>query len=72
MYGEKLKTARKNAKLTLEQVAQIMNTTHATISRYENEKRKIEIETLKQFCIIYNISADYIIGLPEGMPYPKR
>lgn len=72
MYGERLKTARKNANLTLEQVGQMMNTTHATVSRYENEKRRVETETLKQFCIIYNVSADYILGLPENLPYPKR
>ncbi len=71
MYGKKLKEARKKSNLTLEQVAQRLHTTHATISRYENEKRKIDIDTLKQFCALYNISSDYIIGLPENMPYPK-
>ena len=55
MYGKKLKEARKKSNLTLEQVAQRLHTTHATISSYENEKRKIDIDTLKQFCALYNM-----------------
>lgn len=72
MYGKKLKEARQDAGMKLEQVAQIMNTTHATISRYENEKRKIDPETLTAFCRLYNVSSDYILGLPEDMPYPRK
>ncbi len=48
--------------MTLEQVAQRMNTTYATISRYENERRKIDPDTLTEFCKLYNVSADYILG----------
>ena len=62
MYGQRLKMARKSAGMTLEEVAQKMNTTHTTISRYENEKRKIDPDTLMEFCRLYNVSADYILG----------
>lgn len=70
MYGQKLQILRIKAKMTLEQVAKIMNTTHSTISRYENEKRKIDPETLAAFCKLYNVSADYILGLPKDLQYP--
>ena len=69
MYGKRLQAARKNANMTLEQVAKLMNTTHATISRYEHEKRKVDPETMIEFCKIYNVSADYILGLPKDMPH---
>lgn len=71
MYGSRLKNARKNAGYTLEQVAEKLNTTHASISRYENEKRKIDPQTLIEFCKLYKVSSDYILGLPENLPYPK-
>ena len=71
MYGERLRKARKANKMTLVQVAQIMNMSHSAISRFENENRKIEPETLAKFCKLYNVSADYILGLPQDMPYPK-
>lgn len=71
MYGKRLEKARKKANMTLTQVAQILSTTHSTISRYENKKRKIDPETLIAFCKLYNVSADYLLGLPENLPYPK-
>ena len=68
MYGQRLKEARLKANMTLEQVAKVMNTSHATISRYENKKRVMDIETLIAFCKLYNVSADYILdlNLPEN------
>ena len=71
MYGERLRKARKANKKTLVQVGRIMNMSHSAISRFENENRKIEPETLAQFCRLYKVSADYILGLPQDMPYPK-
>ena len=72
MYGERLRKARKQAKMTLIEVAEVLHTTHATISRYENEKINIDAETLAVFCRLYNVSADYILGLPADLPYPKE
>ncbi len=72
MSGKQLRIARKKANMTLQQVAMRMNTTHATISRYENERRKIDPDTMKAFCELYNVSADFILGLPKGLPYPDE
>ena len=58
--------------MTLEQVAAVMNTTHATISRYENEKRKMDPEAIIAFFKLYHVSADYILGLPGDLPYPEE
>ena len=71
MYGKRLQSSRKNVKLSLEKVAEIMNTTHATISRYENEKRKPDPETLAALCKLYKVSANYILGLDKDLPYPE-
>ena len=70
MYGERLKLARIKSKMTLVQVAMEMNTNHSTISRYENEKRKIDPYTLAEFCKLYKVSADYILGLPYDLEHP--
>ena len=72
MYGYRLRKLRKNANMSLEQVAQEMNTTHTTISRYENEKRKLDPETLVKFCKFYNVSANYILGLSKDLPHPEE
>lgn len=72
MLGDRLRKARKNANLTLEQVADKLFTTHSTLSRYENNKRKVDSELLMELCKLYNVSADYILGLPEGLPYLEK
>lgn len=65
MYGQRLKTARKKKNLSLVRVAIELNTTHATISRYENEKLEPNIEMLKQLCLLYGVSADWVIGITD-------
>ena len=72
MYGSRLRSARKSANLTLQQVAEKMNTTHATISRYENEKNKPDPETLAALCKLYKVSANYILGLSKDLPHPEE
>ena len=65
MHGERLKIARKKAKLSKEEVAEMINTSRSNISKYETEALEPNIETLKQLCKIYKVSADYIVGLTE-------
>lgn len=72
MYGENLRKARKAKKLTLINVGMKINTTHATVSRYETGKLEPNLDTLKKLCELYNVSADYILGFSENLPYPKR
>ena len=72
MYGSRLRSARKSANLTLQQVAEKMNTTHATISRYENEKNKPDPDTLAALCKLYKVSANYILGLSKDLPHPEE
>ncbi len=66
MYGNRLREARLKKGYTLVKVALLMNTTHATISRYENEKLEPSIDMLKRLCTLYNVSSDYIIGLTNN------
>ena len=30
------------------------------------------IKDLRMLCKYYNVSADYLLGLPRNMPYPKK
>ena len=65
MYGQRLREMRKLKNITLIKAGIELNTTHATISRYENEKLEPSIDTLIALCKLYNISSDYIIGLTD-------
>lgn len=66
MFGERLKQARIKAKYSQEEIAEIINTSRSNISKYECEKLEPNIETLRQLCILYRVSADYVIGIKDN------
>jgi transcriptional regulator with XRE-family HTH domain len=60
--GARLKSLRKENGYTLEQVAEKLNTTKVTLSRYENNLREPKRETISQFAKLFNVSTDYLHG----------
>lgn len=69
--NERLKAAREDKDITQAEVAQALNTTQAQIWKYENDKQEMSITRLKEFCLFYRVSADYILGLPKGLDWPR-
>lgn len=67
----KLKIARTNAKLTQKIVAEKINVTAATLSRYESGDIQPDPNTLKKLSLIYNVSVDFLLGL-EPEPTQKE
>lgn len=65
MMGERLRLARKKAKLSQEKVAEKLNIARSNISKYEHNKLEPNIHTIKQFCKLYGITADYLLGIEE-------
>lgn len=41
------------------------------IARYETGENTPPIEYLVRFCKHYRVSADYILGLPRGLEWPR-
>ena len=60
--GDRLKSLRKEKGYTLEQVAEKLNTTKVTMSRYENNLREPKRETISQLSKLFNVSTDYLHG----------
>lgn len=71
-YKEKLKALRIDNDITQTQLAEILGVKQAAISKYEKGIREYKIEDLIKLCEFYNVSSDYILGLPEGLDYPER
>ncbi len=63
MIGDKLKKARKDAKLSQEEVAEKINTSRSNISKYETGFLEPNIDTLKKLCELYKISADELLEI---------
>lgn len=71
-YAQKIRDLREDAGKTQEDIARLLQTTQQYYGKYESEKHPLPIEHLKTLCEFYGVSADYILGLPENLKYPKR
>ena len=61
----KFKEARKACGLTQKEVAQALNVTAATYSRYENGLIQPDLETLKRIAVLMKTSVDFLLGSPS-------
>lgn len=68
-YQRILRNLREDHDMTQAQVATVLNTRKNQVGRYERGEQDMNIKHLITLCKFYNVSADYILGLPEGMPY---
>lgn len=59
--GKKLKTARMNAGMTQEKVAEEVSVSRQTISNWENEKSYPDIASVIRLSDLYNISLDELL-----------
>lgn len=71
-YYEIIRALREDNDLTQAQVANILGIKQASYSQYELNKRELPLDQLKKLCNFYKVSADYILGLPENLKFPKR
>lgn len=61
----RIKELRKNKGLTQADLAKILNVSDRTIGFYENEERDPDTGTLKILSSFFNVSIDYLLGLPD-------
>lgn len=62
IIGNRIKEFRKEKDLTQEELAEIIHTSHSTISSYENGKTMILTAFAFEISKKYNISLDYLVG----------
>ena len=66
MFGKKIKFYRLKNKMTIAELANILNCTGAAISQYENDKRKPDMEMLNKLSDVFGITP--LDLLPNSMP----
>lgn len=62
VIGKRIKSFRIENGITQEYLANLLNTTHSTISAYESGKTTILTAFAYEICKKYNISMDYLCG----------
>lgn len=68
-YHERIKNLRIDYDKTQKELAEMLGTGQSYYAKYENGHRPLPIERLKALCLYYHVSADYILGLPDDLPY---
>lgn len=71
-YNERIRALREDSDKKQIELANLLETSQSYYSEYELGKRQLPINHLKTLSIFYNVSADYILGLPEGMPHKQN
>ena len=61
--GNRLKDLR--GEMSQEQCAKELGISREAVSSYEQGRRRMNIDTLFKFCIYFNVSADYILGITD-------
>ena len=63
MIGKRLKELRTSEGLTQQELAKILNVSSMSISFYENEQRKPDIDFIISVSKYFGVSTDYLLGL---------
>jgi transcriptional regulator with XRE-family HTH domain len=64
-FGQRLKLLRNERNISLDILAEKLQTTKATLSRYENSKRIPNIEFAKKVSEFFGVTTDFMYGLTD-------
>ena len=67
-FGEKIKNLREDRDMSQGMLGEKINMTQRKISYTENHKYEPSIRDIREICLFFNVSADYLLDLP---PYNK-
>ena len=68
MKGDRLKEIRKDHGDTQESLAKKLGFSTPTVSKWEQELSNPDLDTLITICKMYNVTADYLLGLSDEDP----
>ena len=72
MIYKRIRDLREDADMTQTEIADILNISQRSYSRYENDERAIPVEILSQLADFHKTSIDYLIGrTDEKRAYPR-
>lgn len=64
---EILRGLREDKDLTQQNLADLLKIGRTMYRRYETGETELPIRHLKTLCIFYEVSSDYLLGLPKGL-----
>lgn len=68
---ERLKATREDKEISQEEIANAIKVSRKQVSRWETKQSEMGIYKLRELCLYYHVSADYILGLPKNLEWPR-
>ena len=66
IFSTRLKELRQEKGLTLNAVSKMLGCPLTTYANYEQGVREPSLAMLKSLCTVYDVTADYLIGLTDS------
>ena len=66
MLGEKIKQLRTDRDMTQKDLASQLGLTPKMVSFYELGQRTPPVDIVKKICAVYNVSSDFLLGIPDA------
>ena len=64
-FGKRLRLVRERRGITQKDAAAAVGSTGQKLSHYETDYVQPDIETIRKLSILYNVSADYLLGVVD-------
>lgn len=64
-FSKRLRDLRKEAHMSQQKVAEILNIRQQSYAQYENDFAEPNLETLAKLAKIFDVSTDYLLGLSD-------
>ena len=71
-FHEIIRGLREDKDLSQTALGQALKMNQMKISRMETGAAEPALNDLRALCRFYNVSADYLLGLPRDLPYPEK
>lgn len=71
-FGEKLRLLREEMELNQTQLGEKLGMTQRKISYLERDRYEPSLQDIKAICVFFHVSADYLLGFPKALPYPRK
>ena len=71
-FGNKIRMLRETKEINQTELGTMLNMRQRKISYIECDKYEPSISDIIAFSLFFNVSANYLLGLPKGMKYPER
>lgn len=68
-YQIRLRELREDHDRTQREIAEYLGINQTVYSRYETGRNDMKPVQIIALCEYYHFSADYVLGLPDGLPY---